>query len=87
VTLDIKKCFDSPFNFVLSVEVLMRPTKHLPIYFFLGSWQVLLQAGLEFYSPLTNFSGSSPRCLRKPEIAALSSYQHWRISPLSLGMR
>ncbi len=26
MTLDIKKFVDSPFNFILSVEVLMRPT-------------------------------------------------------------
>ncbi len=28
MTLDIEKMFDSPFYFVLSVEVLMRPTQN-----------------------------------------------------------
>jgi hypothetical protein len=40
VTLDIKNFFDSPFNFVLSVEVLMRPT--LNTYQFTFSFEVEL---------------------------------------------
>ncbi len=38
VTLDIKKIFYSPFNFVLAVEILMQPTLNtIQLTFVLGS--------------------------------------------------
>ncbi len=87
VTLDIKQIFYSPFNFVLSVEVLMRPT--LNTYQLTFSQEVdkcCCKPTQNFHLTLTNCSGCSPRCFRKPEGAAISSYKHWWISPQSLVM-
>ncbi len=76
--------FFNLFNF----EVLMQPT--LNTYQFTFSWEVgkcCYKPAYNFHSSLTNYSGCSPRWFRKPKSAAISWYQHWRISPLFLGMR
>jgi hypothetical protein len=87
--MDIKENFYSPFNFVLAVEVFMRPTLNTYPWPFLRKSVSVATSRLRIFTLLLPIVAgvALDMYFRKPEGAAISSYKHWRISPLSLGLR
>jgi hypothetical protein len=87
VTLDFSNLLNPPFNFVLAAKFFCGPHYTLNNLPFLRKTVSVVTSRLRIFIHFLPIVAGVVLDVLGNQSAAISSHQHWRISPLSLGMQ